>query len=144
MLRRLAVWALLAVVSALHSPGFTTGWTHRPRITVIDGDNLRGKLSFQVSKEGLLSSLSTVAEADRSTRPPELFVCVFDHGAESGAFSFHEFGICLFSGPQRSADDLIATCVTSLIAPENASLSTDRMPYYFFYVYFSIYMLKKY
>ena len=74
-------------------------------VILIDGDNVRGKTKFQLSKEELchrvqewmtISSLSGVV------------VLMFDHGSKhSGTFIPDSKLAVVFSGPGRSADDVI-------------------------------------
>ena len=85
---------------------------------LIDGDNVRGKTAFKATKESLFHDVKKwavyVGLADR--------VCLmYDHGDEHEAFRFDGLSIC-FSGPERSADDVIARDVMWLQRRFNCSV----------------------
>ena len=87
-------------------------------VILIDGDNVRGKTAFKASKESLAHDLdiwtNRIGLQDR--------VCLmYDHGNEHEAFSYGALSIC-FSGPGRSADDVIARDVVWLQRNFNCSI----------------------
>ena len=73
-------------------------------IIIVDGDNVRGKTKFSASKEQLCRDLdSFVSLSGIESR----VVLMYDHGNEHEAFLFGSLAVC-FSGPGRTADDVIA------------------------------------
>ena len=73
-------------------------------IIIVDGDNVRGKTKFSASKEQLcrdLDSFVSLSGIDGRV------VLMYDHGNEHEAFLFGSLAVC-FSGPGRTADDVIA------------------------------------
>ena len=87
-------------------------------VILVDGDNVRGKTAFKSSKESLAHDLdiwtNRVGLSDR--------VCLmYDHGNEHEAFSYGALSVC-FSGPGRSADDVIARDVVWLQRNFNCSV----------------------
>ena len=73
-------------------------------IIIVDGDNVRGKTKFSASKEQLCRDLdSFVSLSGIDSR----VVLMYDHGNEHEAFLFGSLAVC-FSGPGRTADDVIA------------------------------------
>ena len=71
---------------------------------IVDGDNVRGKTKFSASKEQLCKDLDTLVI---STGIDNRVVLMYDHGNEHEAFIFGSLAVC-FSGPGRTADDVIA------------------------------------
>ena len=71
---------------------------------VVDGNNVRGRVNFRLSKAQLSSLLSTWAA--RHGLSERVVVC-WDHGQQSEALVWR--GVChAFAGPRQSADDVIA------------------------------------
>ena len=74
-------------------------------VILIDGDNVRGKTKFQLSKEELCDR---VQEWMTISSLSGLVVLMFDHGSKhSGTFIPDSKLAVVFSGPGRSADDVI-------------------------------------
>ena len=72
---------------------------------VVDGNNVRGKVNFRLSKMQLADLLGTWAAQHGLS--DNVLVC-WDHGQQSEAVVWR--GVChTFAGPRRSADDVIAT-----------------------------------
>ena len=118
------------------SPGGSSGICHRPLTVIIDGDNVRGKTGFRLSKEQLVDGVARYLSSDRvrlnSGNLSISCAVVFDHGSRHQAFSLsaadlplsnrqtdegnllsNKEGISLslamvFSGPSLTADDVIA------------------------------------
>jgi predicted phosphodiesterase len=83
-----------------------SSFTNLPPSTliIVDGDNVRGKTKFSASKEQLCKDLDAfVACSGIDGR----VVLMYDHGNEHEAFLFGSLAVC-FSGPGRTADDVIA------------------------------------
>ena len=75
----------------------------------LDGDNIRGKSGFVWSKEDLLRR--TVLWSKRLDITDKVAL-IFDHGPKYTAHLLHDEGLsCVFSGPGRTADDVIASSV---------------------------------
>ena len=71
-------------------------------VVLVDGDNIRGKTGFSVSKEQLLNDLQSLTEKCRLDYRLYLY---FDHGREHEAFRIRRTTL-VFSG-ERTADDAI-------------------------------------
>jgi predicted phosphodiesterase len=83
-----------------------SSFTNLPPSTLIfvDGDNVRGKTKFSASKEQLCKDLDIFVA---STGIDGRVVLMYDHGNEHEAFLYGSLAVC-FSGPGRTADDVIA------------------------------------
>jgi hypothetical protein len=94
-------------------------------VVLIDGDNVRGKTKFRVSKEELYESVRHWASA---TGAPCLgIILFFDHGKEQCAFMRMDSGVprgiaVCFSGPREKADDMIVSALPILQSSLNCSL----------------------
>jgi hypothetical protein len=71
-------------------------------VVLVDGDNVRGKTSFSISKEKLLSDLHILGEKCGLAHKLQLY---YDHGKHHEAYKVKETGI-VFSG-EKTADDII-------------------------------------
>ena len=75
-------------------------------ILIIDGDNVRGKTKFSMSKEALVDKVniwSKITDLNAS------IIIMFDHGSEHAAFYHTQNSyVIVFSGPILKADDVIA------------------------------------
>ena len=75
-------------------------------ILIIDGDNVRGKTKFSLSKEDLVDKVnvwSKITDLNAS------IIIMFDHGSEHAAFYHTQNSyVIVFSGPILKADDVIA------------------------------------
>lgn len=75
-------------------------------IIIVDGDNVRGKTKFSLSKEALCLK---VEQWRSMTNLTASIILLFDHGSEHVAFYKPDSGISVvFSGPVLKADDVIA------------------------------------
>ena len=72
-------------------------------VILIDGDNVRGKTSFSVTKEKLLNDLDLLQERFQLTNKLQLY---FDHGTTHEAYRQPNGVSLVFSGDQ-TADDII-------------------------------------
>jgi predicted phosphodiesterase len=83
-----------------------SSFTNLPPSTliIVDGDNVRGKTKFSASKEQLCKDLDIFVA---STGIDGRVVLMYDHGNEHEAFLYGSLAVC-FSGPGRTADDVIA------------------------------------
>lgn len=82
----------------------------QPTAILIDGNNVRGRVNFRLSKLQLSSLVTAWAEEHKL----HAYVC-WDHGATSTALVWG--GCChAFAGPRRSADDVIADAVRTLLS----------------------------
>ena len=73
-------------------------------VLIIDGDNLRGKTSFSVTKEELLDDLGKFQKCIQNTHGK---ICVYyDHGTSQEAYKLRNHLNVIFSG-DRTADDSI-------------------------------------
>jgi Calcineurin-like phosphoesterase len=83
-----------------------SSFTNLPPSTliIVDGDNVRGKTKFSASKEQLCKDLDILVA---STGIDGRVVLMYDHGNEHEAFLYGSLAVC-FSGPGRTADDVIA------------------------------------
>lgn len=80
----------------------------RPDVIIyLDGDNIRGKSGFRLSKEALYAKVSRWTE---KVKVENRVVLVYDHGPVHCGHDIHNFA-CVFSGPGRTADDVIAKAV---------------------------------
>ena len=73
-------------------------------LIIVDGDNVRGKTKFSASKEQLCKDLDVFVSSNGLNGR---VVLMYDHGNEHEAFLFGALAVC-FSGPGRTADDVIA------------------------------------
>lgn len=76
----------------------------RNTIVIVDGDNVRGKTKFSATKEQLCEDLDLLVH---SCGISDRVVLMYDHGNEHEAFLYSSLAVC-FSGPGKSADDIIA------------------------------------
>ena len=76
---------------------------------VIDGDNVRGKTRFELSKESLVFLAKKL-----SKKYPHTVILHLDHGSRHSAYDLGGLGL-VFSGSRRSADDVIARDVPRLL-----------------------------
>ena len=101
----------------------------RPPFVVVDGNNVRGRINFRLSKVQLAVLLGSWAE--RHGLRHRVVVC-WDHAVRTEAFEWR--GVChAFAGPRRSADDLIALeALPCLLSSDDAArawvITTDREP----------------
>lgn len=74
-------------------------------VILIDGDNVRGKTKFRLSKEELTDRVQRwIASSSLSG----LVVLMFDHGSKHSSFFIPDSSLAVvFSGPGRTADDVI-------------------------------------
>ena len=74
-------------------------------VLIIDGDNLRGKTKFSLSKEDVCRRLERwVVTKNLSGR----VVLVYDHASQQCSFMLKSGVAVVFAGPQLCADDIIA------------------------------------
>ena len=75
-------------------------------VIIIDGDNVRGKTKFSMSKEDLVDKVNIWSKI---TDLNACIIIMFDHGSEHAAF-YHKQNsfVIVFSGPILKADDVIA------------------------------------
>jgi predicted RNA-binding protein with PIN domain len=73
-------------------------------LIIVDGDNVRGKTKFSASKEQLCKDLDILVNTIGLNGR---VVLMYDHGNEHEAFLYGSLAVC-FSGPGRTADDVIA------------------------------------
>lgn len=71
-------------------------------VVLVDGDNVRGKTSFSISKEQLLSDLHILAEKCGLANKLQLY---YDHGKFHEAYKVKQTGV-VFSG-EKTADDIL-------------------------------------
>ncbi len=75
-------------------------------ILVIDGDNVRGKTGFQLTKDDLCENLTSFLHENHLN---DQVIVAFDHGfEEEGVYLEHHSMAIVFSGPSQKADDVIA------------------------------------
>ncbi len=75
-------------------------------ILVIDGDNVRGKTGFQLTKDDLCEDLTSFLHENHLN---DQVIVAFDHGfEEEGIYLEHHSMAIVFSGPSQKADDVIA------------------------------------
>ena len=90
-----------------------TGGASEETVVVVDFNNVRGKTGF---RETSASFMQLLADWAKSTGGPAArVVCVVDHGVEPGA-ALHrgcDHLLTAFAGPNRTADDVIATVAKS-------------------------------
>lgn len=80
-------------------------------ILLIDGDNLRGKTKFQVSKQKLLSDVMTFLQVHDISNPVYLY---FDHAMMQEVISIPSSMVSVvFAGPSDKADDVIISHIDS-------------------------------
>ena len=73
-------------------------------VIVLDGDNIRGKTKFTISKEQLCDD---VIKWSDSIGLSNRVILVFDHGSKHQAYYCNGI-IIVFSGSRKSGDDIIA------------------------------------
>lgn len=75
----------------------------------LDGDNIRGKSGFLLGKEDLVKH---VTRWSRVMENAQNMALIYDHGPQHMAHLLEEEGIAIvFSGPGRTADDVIANAI---------------------------------
>ena len=75
----------------------------------LDGDNIRGKSGFLLGKEDLMRRATHWSNVMENTHN---LVLIYDHGPKHMAHLLEEEGIVtIFSGPGRTADDVIANAI---------------------------------
>ena len=78
-------------------------------LVFLDGDNIRGKSGFLMGKEDLLKRATNWSKVMKNTQN---LVLIYDHGPQYAAHLLKEEGIAIiFSGPGRTADDVIAGAI---------------------------------
>jgi len=85
-------------------------------LIVIDGDNVRGKMAFKMSKELLLENINKLVVDTLPTLKNRVLV-VFDHGevAGEGFIAYPQANIIVtFSGPVDSGDDVVVNTLSWL------------------------------
>lgn len=79
--------------------------TRNESLLLVDGDNLRGKTKFQVSKEQLFADIISFLSVHKLPNPVYLY---FDHGMIQETISIPSSNISVvFAGPSDKADDVI-------------------------------------
>eukprot|EP01038_Epipyxis_sp_PR26KG_P014628 gene14628-19647_t len=79
---------------------------HKESIIMIDGDNVRGKASFTVSKERLCDDITCWM---KYLGLEGRVVVIFDHGSNHEAYYIKSSGLTIvFAGPTNTADDIIS------------------------------------
>ena len=121
----LAVLVVLGAVSALRSKPviIEQNVLHKlssPKsVLIIDGDNLRGKTKFSLTKEEVCHRLEQwVMQKNLSGR----VVLVYDHASQQCSFMLNSGVAVVFSGPQCSGDDIIARDVELIRTQFNTSV----------------------
>ena len=74
-------------------------------IVLIDGDNVRGKTKFSVTKMNLLEDV--IAWANHYNQRGKI-ILFFDHGSRQQAFHFQDQGIAVAFSGRKKADDVIS------------------------------------
>ena len=78
-------------------------------IILVDGDNVRGKTKFCVTKMNLLTDLRAWANYYRQH---DSIILYFDHGSKQQAFYFQDYGIAVAFSGRKKADDVISRDVS--------------------------------
>eukprot|EP01041_Mallomonas_annulata_P006063 gene6063-12227_t len=78
-------------------------------VVMVDGDNVRGKTKFSLTKEHLCDAVIMWAKQQSIQ---DRVVIFFDHADEHEAFLLNGGSAIVFSGPKRSADDIISRDVS--------------------------------
>ena len=78
-------------------------------IILVDGDNVRGKTKFCVTKMNLLNDLRAWANYYDQR---DCIILYFDHGSKQQAFYFHDHGIAVAFSGRKKADDVISRDVS--------------------------------
>ena len=89
------------------------GGAAEKQIVVVDFNNVRGKTGFRETSAAFLALIADWAE---KTGTSGRVVCVIDHGLRPNAALFRGGVVTAFAGPNRTADDVIASAAKTLAA----------------------------
>lgn len=134
MARSMAAAVVVYLLAALQLTAATTAAAYST-LTIIDGENVRGKSSFSLKHEELVNAVEYWTVAQQHNNNHHYASLVIDHGAKPSAF-YHplptrsgprrSFAI-LFSGPNEKADDVIARDVGRIAsAAASGAAATDK------------------